>query len=470
MYAFTYQWLRQGTPIPGATASSYALRSVDAGRAIGVVVTATNSSGGASASAHASGPVAPSFAAVPSTVRRFAVNDATTASQMQLGRPEVSEVILQAWWAALQPDGPGSALDPAAVAAFVAQFAAAADAGVEVILEVSFHVTPDWVIEAVEPFTDQNGRTWRGDNAAGTRVANWIWTDLGRRYVTDFLTKLTAALTPAEMGQVTHIRIGGGSTGETQYPPYPSNAGPGSAPVNSFYAYGAAMQGGTGIAAGLSACPLPGYVPFGGQAVTAEDTRWIDWYVGGLANWLQFVNALYLDLGWTSSRLMVLHPGGGVRDNQTIDSGGYQESVAAGQDASRLLASYEGNANMWPWCTWIDSTDNIPNPAVDSDQSAWKSVYAKAVTFGKANYVRGENTSATSPETTMASVFANAMALRAPTSGYPVGTTAADWQGYKGLMWLNYEGLTGLLGAQAASMADYRAHISDLTGAGATTA
>jgi hypothetical protein len=79
---------------------------------------------------------------------------------------------------------------------------------------------------------------------------------------------------------------------------------------------------------------------------------------------------------------------------------------------------------------------------VDSDFAPWKKVYSTALAYGKAGYVRGENTSAASPESVMASVFANALAPGAPASGYPLGVTAQTWQGYRGLMWLNYAGLT----------------------------
>lgn len=41
--SFTFQWLRTGTPIPGATGSSYRVAAEDAGRDVAVVVTATKS-------------------------------------------------------------------------------------------------------------------------------------------------------------------------------------------------------------------------------------------------------------------------------------------------------------------------------------------------------------------------------------------------------------------------------------------
>jgi uncharacterized delta-60 repeat protein len=58
--SFSYQWLQDGGPIAGATASSYIVSSADQGHQLAVEVTATNASGSASAiSAAASVPAAP---------------------------------------------------------------------------------------------------------------------------------------------------------------------------------------------------------------------------------------------------------------------------------------------------------------------------------------------------------------------------------------------------------------------------
>ena len=49
---YAYQWQRAGSPISGATASSYPLQIADAGFAVGCVVTATNAAGSASATSN----------------------------------------------------------------------------------------------------------------------------------------------------------------------------------------------------------------------------------------------------------------------------------------------------------------------------------------------------------------------------------------------------------------------------------
>jgi hypothetical protein len=54
---YAYQWLRGGTPIGGANASSYPLVSGDAGATITVAVTASNSAGSAGATSAGVGPI-----------------------------------------------------------------------------------------------------------------------------------------------------------------------------------------------------------------------------------------------------------------------------------------------------------------------------------------------------------------------------------------------------------------------------
>ncbi len=55
----TFEWLRDGTPIPGATGTTYVLTGDDAGHAITCRVTATNPGGAASATSPAVNPPAP---------------------------------------------------------------------------------------------------------------------------------------------------------------------------------------------------------------------------------------------------------------------------------------------------------------------------------------------------------------------------------------------------------------------------
>jgi Concanavalin A-like lectin/glucanases superfamily len=64
--SFGFRWLRDGTPIDGATASTYATVAADSGHAVTCSVTATNAGGSASQDSNAVVPVAPAAPPPPS--------------------------------------------------------------------------------------------------------------------------------------------------------------------------------------------------------------------------------------------------------------------------------------------------------------------------------------------------------------------------------------------------------------------
>lgn len=68
--SYAYQWNRDGSPIGGATGSTYALATADVGADVAVTVTATNDEGSADADSAPVGPVAP---AQPSVITSFPV-------------------------------------------------------------------------------------------------------------------------------------------------------------------------------------------------------------------------------------------------------------------------------------------------------------------------------------------------------------------------------------------------------------
>lgn len=99
---FTYQWLRNGSPIAGATGNSYALASADAGTTITVQVTGTNDSG--SASATSSNSVAADAPAgggggsgtITYTAPQRASVDGVTSMTVDMGAEEAGRILLVA--------------------------------------------------------------------------------------------------------------------------------------------------------------------------------------------------------------------------------------------------------------------------------------------------------------------------------------------------------------------------------------
>ncbi|MBI4896895.1 MAG: hypothetical protein HY827_00835 [Actinobacteria bacterium] len=79
--AYAFQWMRSGTPIPGATVSTYVLTSEDDGAQIVCAVTASNGAGSASASSSSVTPVGlsapapePAGDTIPPTVTGFSIS------------------------------------------------------------------------------------------------------------------------------------------------------------------------------------------------------------------------------------------------------------------------------------------------------------------------------------------------------------------------------------------------------------
>jgi hypothetical protein len=369
-------------------------------------------------------------------VRSFAVVGADDlAAKQAVKAAGVTHAVVPARWSALQPNGAGTALDATALADLNTQLADCHATGLRVILEHALQYPPTWVLSGVEAFRDQASNDWL-DTSSGKQVRNWMWTANGRSYYTDFINRVAAGIT--DRGVVDRIRFG-------------AVASP-----NSYWGFGTSMQTGTGLASGLSVCPLPGYTPFSGT--DSQDVQWINWYLGGIESWLAFQVTTLKTAGWRVP-LMCLHPGYSTRSNQTRASSGYRQDMAYGHDFTRALGVYKNDPQVWPWSTWINGTDFPSPPTVDSDQAAWKKLYAEAVGRGKHGMLWGENTGG-EDNTGMDFIFANPLATGTPATGEPLyGPRArAAWSGYVGLMWLNYADLTA--GGSHATLAHYAAKIA----------
>lgn len=65
--SFTYQWYSAGSPIGGATSSTYTSQVTDVGNTITVIVTATNATGSTPATSGGAGPITASAGTVATT-------------------------------------------------------------------------------------------------------------------------------------------------------------------------------------------------------------------------------------------------------------------------------------------------------------------------------------------------------------------------------------------------------------------
>lgn len=184
----------------------------------------------------------------------FGVFNADTATAKQdWSAAGGTHVVIAARWGPLEPTQ--GALDPTALADLKQQLADAAAAGLEVIWSFSYHYPPAWFTASGVPrFKAQNGVEYTGVGADGNNVMDFVFSQQARDAVAAFQQLVWDALTPDERAQIRGWRVGGGPYGELHYP-QPQNGG-------RWWGYSAPAQTGTGLAAGMDVCPVPGHVPF----------------------------------------------------------------------------------------------------------------------------------------------------------------------------------------------------------------
>lgn len=369
----------------------------------------------------------------------------TDASRVAIKAAGCTHAVVSAKWDQVQPDGAGTAVDATQL---VHDFDHAVSVGLQPILSIDLHYPPTWVLDGVEKFKDQSGNEYTATQDSGKNVRNWMWTALGRTYVADVITKVATALGPTRVAATAGVRCGGGWFGEVHYPEAVSGG-----PTHAWQAFGASMQAGTGIAAGMPVCPVPGYTPFTGT--DAQDVAFLNWYLNGIVAWVRWQVEQFKAAGFTRN-LWVLMPGWGIRTNQTRADDGYRGSAALGEDHIRLLGEFMHDPAVWPYSTWLNNADAFANgDTADSSKSAWKSIYEKSLARGKHHRLIGENTENETP-TSMASIFDSALGR----GTYPGTPGIPDLTYYRGTVWLDYATLTGG-GAGLATLADYAANIAD---------
>ncbi len=183
----------------------------------------------------------------------------------------IGAVEVEAYWDRLLPTAPGVE-NAAYVADLRNRVTACLDAGIHVVVGTGTQYPPSWVRGlAGASLVDQ-----RGKNPA-TGAVDTVFSGAVRSAQADYLTRLVADL-PAS--RLDGIRVGTSAAGEVGFPG-PNEAGDGF--LQSWWAYGADAQQGTGIAAGTPATPMPGWIPgrstWNGTTVTPAMARnWFLWY------------------------------------------------------------------------------------------------------------------------------------------------------------------------------------------------
>ena len=151
-------------------------------------------------------------------------------------------------------------------AATVAEYLSA---GWTVAVDVGLQYPPSWALALpYGQLVDQDG------NASGT--PDYEFSAAVRAAAAAYISSVVSSLTG-----VSYYRIGLSTSGEMLYPP---------APDNQWWAFSPLAQGSaSGLAPGVGAAPMPGWVPgtttWDGEPVTQAMVRsWYDWYLGALIN------------------------------------------------------------------------------------------------------------------------------------------------------------------------------------------
>ncbi|MCO1660269.1 glycoside hydrolase family 5 protein [Pseudonocardia humida] len=178
----------------------------------------------------------------------------------------VTVVELPLAWDRFQP-APGE-VDQDYAAQARDRLGACRDAGMRVVLAPGLHYPPPWVRELP-------GGTPRGSSGGRADGVDLVFSATVRDAAADYLARLASDV---GFDGVSAVRVGTTSTGELGYPG-PTAGGH----EREYWASGPAAQSGAGLAEGLTASPLPGWVPgspvWAGGDVTAEQVDgWFSWY------------------------------------------------------------------------------------------------------------------------------------------------------------------------------------------------
>jgi len=369
------------------------------------------------------------------------------ASKQAIKAAGCTHMVITVPWDALQTTQ-GGVLNSSTLATINTDFAQAAQAGLKVMFEIQLHYAPAWALTAIERFKDQAGNQWNGGAAdSGMQVGNWMWTTVGRNYVNDFVTKLASGL-GSNLSHIDAIKTAGGYYGEVHYPPSFDNS------INSFYGFGTSMQTGSGLASDQVVCPLPGYIPFGSGNTDSQDSTWVNWYINGLITWIKAFIAMQRSAGFNADFHVAL-PGYGVRDNMD-HLANYQSSAAVGEDPRRVIAALAHDSRVWPYSTWLNTSDGVPGGIVDSDKAAWKKISEESQLRNKHFRLWGENTG-NETNTQMDQIFAG-YAYGSALSGATYAGAPSVPPKFNGLFWLSYNDL--MAGGAKATLANFAANIT----------
>ena len=162
--------------------------------------------------------------------------------------------------------------------------------GRSVTLGLGLHDTPGWVLGRPDS-------RYVADDGSVSTEADLVFDQRSRRAAEVYLRQVAAVLGPRD---VAAVRLTAGGSAEVLYP------GGG-----RYWAFGPNAQGGSGRPSSLPPNPLPGWRPGDPGPGPAAVRAWADWYVGALADVVEWQAGVLRGLGFAGP-FEVLTPGVGV--------------------------------------------------------------------------------------------------------------------------------------------------------------
>jgi hypothetical protein len=252
--------------------------------------------------------------------------------------------MLELNWAAFEPEC-GRA-DPGYAAAMRSRLAAYRAAGMRVTLGLGLAATPRWVFALPDAeYTDADG------NVAAE--ANFVHSRAVRQAAARYLRAVDAGLPLRDFWA---IRLTSGGNGEMLYP------------GGGYWAFGNAALTGDGLPPGSTPNPNPRWRPGEPGLSPAQIGRWVDWYVGGLADVTRWQMRVLAGLGF-AGYYQTVTPGSGTRPGELAQAAERNvpgdDSTCVGAVWDRYYAMLRGQANVMAYISSVadrSGGDDVPRP------------------------------------------------------------------------------------------------------------
>lgn len=162
--------------------------------------------------------------------------------------------------------------------------------GMQICLATGLHNPPSYVGNLTNGhYVNQSGGT--------SGEINTVFNQTIRDRVTRYYDQVHNAL---DLSTIWAIRLTSGGDAELLFPD------------NAYWCYDTNAQNGANRPPTMAPCPYPGWVPGNTSITTAQVREWLEWYIGCLADWVDFQMKYFQSKGFRGW-YEILSPGSGVR-------------------------------------------------------------------------------------------------------------------------------------------------------------